>query len=576
MEERVKELEQRVSDLSARVGALEGLAPPPRSAVPSPAPGELPSLPDLGALAPSVALFGRSLLVVGGAFLIRAITDKDLVAHEVGVALGIAFATVWVALAWREAGLGRALSATFLGVTASLIGFPLIAESATRLELVSSDAAAAILCCFATALLAAAAHRRLRLVAWVGVLGATVTAGVLLRAPTASPIALSGALVLLFAGTLVLADLRDWTGPRWVTALVTDGVVTRGVFSAAALPETAQGVGPSLVLSTLTVLVTLAFIARRTLGPSEPDGKERSAPQPRSNLGAFEVVQTALAIALGLGTSARSGDLFGWVPPLAGAVALLFAAGALITCVKLSERAHAGFEVWFHGGAGLALLLGGGLLFTSGPLLALLWAGLGLGAAVLARRSHTATLWTVSVALGWAAAVSGGLLSLARDALLARPEAQWQLLSAPRVVILALLLATYLSMAIRPPAVGKAVRTLPAALLCLVSIAVTAAFSYVLRAASGGAEADAGVVALLRTLVMVAGVVALGVSRRLGGPVEMAWIAWCGLGSAGLKMLGQDLQAGRPSTLFIAFLALGGGILALPLLMRPPRSPREP
>lgn len=588
MEERVKELERRVSELSSAVQRLEarlaGQAPA-RPAEPAMEAGgadepELPPLlPDTSAWAGSTSLFGRSLLVVGGAFLIRAITDKDLVPHGVGVALGVGWATVWIALAWLAAGKGRRLSATFHGVTAALVGFPLILETGTRLQILTANQAALALLAFTAALLVTAGRWTLRLVAWVGVLGSTVTVALVMR-DTDSPLGLTAALVGLLAATLLLADLRQWTGPRWLVALFADLIVARRLFSAAAQPELSAQVAPALALAFVAVVASLAFVAWHTLGRRRP-------------IGAFEVVQTALAVAVGVATSARVEAQLGWVPPLVGAVALALALGALVTCVKLSDRLgrakdalppaqgqpeeEHGFDVWFYGTAGVALILGGVPLITRGPLLAIVWGALALVAALLARRTHTAMLWAFGAVLAWAAGTFGGVLTLVRDGLLAKVDADWALVSADGAVVFALVLAAYLCMAVRAPASGSAARALPAALLALATLAVAGAVSYLVRGALGGAAADAGAVVLVRTLLLVAFALSLGGVRRLGGPVELGWIAWGTLGVAGLKMLGQDLPSGRASTLFIAFLALGAGVIVLPRLIRPsgaaPKSP---
>jgi len=580
MEERLKELERKVSELSSAVQRLEArlATQPPAPVAPEVAAGaalqapvtaqpdepELPPLlPDTSAWAGSTSFFGRSLLVVGGAFLIRAITDKDLVPHGVGVALGVVWATVWVALAWLAAGRGRTLSATFHGVTAALVGFPLILETGTRLQILSANEAALTLLAFATPLLVTAAGRKLRLVAWVGVLGSTVTIALLMR-DTDSPLGLTGALVALFAATLLLADLREWTGPRWIVALFADLMVARRLFSAAAQPELSAQVGPALALACVAVALSLGFVAWHTLGRKRP-------------IGAFEVVQTALAVAVGVATSARVEAWFGWVPPLAGAVALALALGALVTCVKLSDRPEkeGGFDVWFYGTAGVALVLGGVPLITRGPLLAIVWGALALVAALLARRTHTAMLWAFGAVLAWAAGIFGGVLTLVRDGLMAKVDAEWTLISAGGAIVFALVLAAYLCMAVRAPPSGSAARALPAALLALATLAVAGAVSYLVRGALGGPGADAGVVVLIRTLLLVAFALALGGVRRLGGPVELGWIAWGTLGVAGVKMLGQDLPSGRASTLFIAFLALGAGIIVLPRLIRPSVAPKK-
>jgi hypothetical protein len=56
------------------------------------------------------------------------------------VALGIAYALVWLGAADRAAGAGRFTSSLFHGVTAVVIGFPLLWEASTRFGFFGADA----------------------------------------------------------------------------------------------------------------------------------------------------------------------------------------------------------------------------------------------------------------------------------------------------------------------------------------------------------------------------------------------------------------------------------------------------
>ena len=73
----------------------------------------------------TVALVGRTLLVLAGAYVARALTDGRVVPAGVGVALGLAYAVFWQLRADREARAGRRESAVFHALASSLIAFPL-------------------------------------------------------------------------------------------------------------------------------------------------------------------------------------------------------------------------------------------------------------------------------------------------------------------------------------------------------------------------------------------------------------------------------------------------------------------
>ncbi|HET9300749.1 MAG TPA: hypothetical protein VFO11_12450, partial [Candidatus Polarisedimenticolaceae bacterium] len=115
---RVEEMEQRLSGMP--------LPEPPQG-------WPLPKHPLQGPSAGGevtrwVTLLGRSCVVLGGAFLIRALTDGRVLPGGMGVALGIAFAATWVFFSHRAAASGAILSAGFHGVVAATIAYPLILE----------------------------------------------------------------------------------------------------------------------------------------------------------------------------------------------------------------------------------------------------------------------------------------------------------------------------------------------------------------------------------------------------------------------------------------------------------------
>ena len=57
--------------------------------------------------APMLALAGKSIVILGGAFLLRAATESTTLPQPIGVALGLLYATVWIAAAAFAARAGR-------------------------------------------------------------------------------------------------------------------------------------------------------------------------------------------------------------------------------------------------------------------------------------------------------------------------------------------------------------------------------------------------------------------------------------------------------------------------------------
>jgi hypothetical protein len=112
LEARVEELAGQIADLRDRMSALETLGrapaePRPASVVRVPREAALPTALPTAAMR-TVSLIGRTLVVLGGAYLLRAITDASVVPKAGGVVAGLAYAVWWLARCDREAAAGSA------------------------------------------------------------------------------------------------------------------------------------------------------------------------------------------------------------------------------------------------------------------------------------------------------------------------------------------------------------------------------------------------------------------------------------------------------------------------------------
>jgi len=153
LERRIEELSRDVERLCARVARLESAeAPIHRGAEGAPAETggsvaagaeaglELPSLADGESL---VALAGRTFIALGGAFLLRALSEGAYLAPAVGAFAGLLYALAWLVAADRDAQRGRAVSAGFHALVTVAVGYPLIVEASLRFRAFSASMAAA-------------------------------------------------------------------------------------------------------------------------------------------------------------------------------------------------------------------------------------------------------------------------------------------------------------------------------------------------------------------------------------------------------------------------------------------------
>ena len=99
--ELIVDLRAEVRALEVRVAALEQHAPVP-IALAAPAVVPIPKVS-----AETVPALGRAVLGIAGAYLLRAMTEMSVLPHGVGVAAGLVYAAVWLALAAGRARAAR-------------------------------------------------------------------------------------------------------------------------------------------------------------------------------------------------------------------------------------------------------------------------------------------------------------------------------------------------------------------------------------------------------------------------------------------------------------------------------------
>src|ERR1017187_8532992 len=97
--ERLRELEGRVSALEEQRGEPTPVeAEPARAAQPLPA--ILPAQPQLERPAAAVPVFGKAILGIAGAYLLRAISESGTLPHLPVLAVAILYAGMWLVWAF--------------------------------------------------------------------------------------------------------------------------------------------------------------------------------------------------------------------------------------------------------------------------------------------------------------------------------------------------------------------------------------------------------------------------------------------------------------------------------------------
>jgi hypothetical protein len=589
---RIEELAREIRDILARLQVLEARGVGASSEAVAFAAGAEPA-PDLAAVfSGALTLIGRSLVALGGGYLVRGATSAGVLPPLAGVAIGLAYGLSWLWLADRAAASGRRLNAVFHVLTSLLIAYPLLWEATTAFRLLPVPAGQAFLVLVFAVGLTLAARRRLAVAAWANVILGTVTAAGLL---VVTRHLVPGVLALLVMAALVegLAFRGLWPPLRWPAALLLDGAALMAIDLVARPAGLPEGYAPTSLPTVLAATLALpalylTALLGRTLGRGSP-------------VGAFDVTQCAIGLAVGLTGAARLLERMGGSSRGPGAIALLLGVLAYAASFAYVERRRGqarNFYVFSAAGAVLTLF-GTRSLLPSGELM-LAWSLLALCAAALGRRfdrprgraaiapkeerpnslrAFRTTLRFHAVFYVCAAALEAGMVGASWRGLFGRPQDGWPLPSGAGWIAAAVALVVFLLVATGGArhAGGKGrlagVLAATAAAWCVGGLLVP------LMVRAGGLGASGAAVAAVRTFVLAGLAVAAAGAARLGACRELAWVVHALLVVGGWTLVTQNLRQCGPGTLFLSLAFYGCALIASPALLKqdealPPRRPR--
>ena len=553
LESAVEELEQRLARLEAvaSAGSLAGGALEDFSRTTLPAGGTSSTELRESTLQRWLGLAGRTLVVLGGAYLLRALTESHVLSAPVGVGMGLLYGAPWLALSSRAAARGAHLDALCHALATALIGYPLVWEATVRFQVLTPPQSAALIAALTGAALALSWVRMRQELAWVVTIGGLASALTLAMA-TGTWISYTVVVVGVGIATLWLGYTREWIALRWPAALVADfmlAIITgRAVFHG--------GVRAALTLQLLTLAAYLASFAARTLIL----GREVIP---------FEVAQSAGVLLVAFG----------------GAIYLIEATGANVVPVGLGSMAlavagyHVGFafverrhhvkNFFFYTVIALVFALIGVATFFGAAAGSVVYSIIAIAAAIVARRNRRLTLSLHAVVYAVAAAIASGLLKDTTVTLVAPVAAGW---SPPQpLMLIALTAITVVSvLPVHDPledwgVLTGALRFVLVSFLLWVALGTGVAGALLL---ADPRHLDVSVLATIRTAVLVAAT--LGVARigRLESGREAGWLMYPLLVATGVKLLVADFPLGRPQTLFAVLALYGFTLIVAPRLLR--------
>ena len=548
---RLRDLEVAVARLSARLDAGERGAALPASEIAATEAVSVPAVAtDAERLAPGwLGLVGRTCIVLGGAFLLRALTQSGQLPEAGGVWLGLAYSALWLALAGRAPG----RSGFFHGLSALLVALPLVVEAALTFHVLSAGSSAAILAAIAVASLGVAWRRRQGTLAMLATLGTiAVTAALSFGLGTLLPSVL--VLLVLGATTVWVGYARHWAWLSWPGAAAADFAILFLAIRASVDPPREGPIAAQAAHALFMVVYLGSFLIRIVL-------HERP-------LRLFEVAQTAAVLVIGLaGATAIShanhlGVSIIAFPCLVGA-AIFY----VQTFVRIAPRRGFGPEFYYVGTTALALtLVGLGLLFPY-PARPTVVAIAALIASLVAWRFSQPMLALQGAIAAVVASAQSGLVTLTAAVWLTHTQ-PWPQAPLPIWIVLAAVSVALLIPRVvhqdEPPVLASIARVA----LSIVLVAGAGSLIVIGLGRVVSAAADPGVAATMKTVILTVAALGLAYVGRSPRFMEFRWLAYGVLAAGAMKFLLQDIRTSRPSTLFIAIAMYGVALIFVPRISK--------
>jgi hypothetical protein len=577
LEARVDALASSLEEIEVRLRALEDRISPNSEETGSPGGEERrpeviagASKSESSQAIPILSLGGQTCLVLGGAYLLRAMTDMAVLPTQLGLMVGLGYAVGWLFFADFFARRGKRLGATFFGTSAVIIAYPLVSEAVTTFGAVNDLGSSIALCVITAIALGVAWRRDLPVLAWLTILATIATVFVLVIA-THRMVPFAVVLLLLGGGAVWLTYSRDWIGLGWLPAIAVDLLISAMIHLASrpyGIPESYPDVSVAVVMTVAfgLLFVYLASFAVQTLLRNR-------------DVSVFEMVQTAAVLVVGFGGAVQVAEASGSGSTVLGAGALVLAFAYYIVTFTFSDlRWGYGKNHLFYVWLAFILVLTGCYLVTNGLPLLLAWCVLSIVAAVLGTRYYQPALYYQSAAYAVAAAIlaveiPGGLITFAVEIFTSPADQPWPQITIPSlVIIVATTVVSYVVLAVSKadPEHNWRIRIPRFVVVLLAALGIGAVAVLVLTRALGSAppEADAAVVAAVRTGVVASAAVVLAALSRIPACLDLRWLVYLLFVLGGLKLALEDLPEGRPATLFVAFALYGIALIFAPRLAR--------
>lgn len=546
LETRIEQLDSRLLALESRLARIEhsGAAPLPATEIPPAQPLAAAPLmiPDTRA---DIALAGRSLLGLGGAYLLRALTESGAIPHLAGLVLGLAYAALWIYFAFRQSWRHDAHAATASSMVAALVAYPLIWEATARFGTFTIETACFLMLALSTALLAVAWRHDFATAAWIATIGSIVcAAGLALAAQDVSVPLL--AFSIFGALTWHIASAKHWF-VRW-PALVPAWIAAVALQLTTAVNRGRDAMDFAAVALLISAFAYLGAIAAKNLIA-------------RDDITWYDVAQAFGTIAFVLSGAAWIGALsHSLLLPIMMAIATV-AAGAYFTALRQTPADIVAPH--YFGALAVACTVFATVMVATPTVAGMVWIAFATICIFAARALRTSQFVAHAVVYSIAGAIATGLLGGAVGAITGmgkRPP----IALAPGVATAGIAVAAITALLVRENA-SKTWRIGRLVLFTLAALVVIAGATLIILRVGG---TDAAASAAVRSAVIAIAAVSLAFLTRLPLFSFASILVYPVLGVGAAKFVIDDFMNGRAVTLFVSLAVYGCALLVLAKMRR--------
>lgn len=507
-----------------------------------------------------LSVIGRTFLVLAGAFLLRAFTENQTLTPIVGVAIGLTYALIWLFFSDRAARKNEFFSASFHGISSVLIGFPLIFEASTKLNVFTSVQTVIVLLILVGIALVVAAYRKLRSVYIFYTLAALFTSMPLMF--TSGKVEVYTIFILVLGlTTIIFKYFRNWHIMPWVAAFFVN-LSIGFLASLASSPEKLVGrysevsIPFSLIIIIFYIILYLTGFITATL-------------YLKREISVFGVFQSIFALILGLigAISITHGMGLGYI--ILGLFAAIFSIGFYFVAFKYL-RPEAKVNFYYYTWMAFILAIAGIWILCSENVKILFLGILSLASILLTKFVQRFNTLSIQSALYLILAAWFAKLVQFSISSLISTDNSWIEFSPIVIIVLILTIGVYFVHVLLGKHDDPKIQIPRFVVLLLAALGI---FGFIVSTLSRvfvfiADSINLSNLALIRTIVLAIFAVVLAWLGNKSKLFELSLFVYPVLIIGGLKLLLEDLGSGNPITLFIGFAFYGIALISAPKIKR--------